>query len=83
MSRAKRSIVVLLSAASLEVGWVACVRLVHLQAVWALTVVAMVMQAIAYAQILYVVDDRRLAVAGVIGAGVGAVLGMLLPLVSS
>lgn len=80
MSRPLRFLFVLTCACLLEIGWVASVRLVHLQSVWAVAMVAMVMQTIAYGSILLVVDDRRLAVAGIIGAGVGAVVGMLLPL---
>ena len=83
MPRPLKFLFVLIGTLLLEVGWVACVRLVHLHVVWALALVAMAMQAIAYAQILYVVDDRRLAYAGVIGAGLGAIAGMLLPLALS
>lgn len=80
MSRPLRFLAVLLSTAVLEIGWVASVRLVHLEQLTALVIVAMVMQSIIYASLLLVVDDRKLAIAGVIGAGIGAALGMLLPL---
>jgi hypothetical protein len=83
MPRPVRAFLVLLSAAFLEVGWVVSVRLVHLGQAAAVAAVAMTMQAVVYFSLLAVVDDRRLAVAGILGAGVGALVGMALPLSGS
>ncbi len=77
-SRVLRALLVFLCVATLEVGWVVCVRLVTAGETWKVAGWAMTMQGIAYLGLLPVVKDRWLALAGVIGAGVGAVAGMLL-----
>lgn len=71
---------VFFATALLEVGWVGSVRLVSIGGTVSVPIVAMVMQTIAYVGILPVVKDRRLSVMGVLGAGVGALAGMLLPI---
>jgi len=50
---------------------------------WKLAGWAMLMQTISYVGYLSVIKDRWLTVAGVLGAGVGAVLGMRLAAVLS
>lgn len=83
MPRPLRFLAVCLSTALIEVGWVASVRLIALHTVVAVIGVAMAMQAIAYFSLLSVVDDRKLVAAGIIGTGVGALAGMLIPLSTS
>lgn len=75
-----KALLVFLCTTFLEVGWVMSVRLVTLGEAWKIAGWAVLMQAIAYAGLLPVVNDRRLVVAGITGAGVGAVLGMRLAL---
>lgn len=78
MPRLLKPLIVFLCVAGLEVGWVVSVRLVTLGETWKVAGWAMAMQAIAYLGLLPVVNDRRLAVAGVLGSGAGAIAGMYL-----
>lgn len=80
VARALRFLLVFLCVVTLEVGWVTSVRFVSAGEIWKVVAWAMLMQGIAYLGLLPVVKDRWLSAAGVLGAGVGALLGMLVPL---
>lgn len=70
---------VFVCALVLDLGWVISVRLVERQAALMLAAWAVVMQLLSYQSVLLVVHDASLQLTGALGAGAGALLGMVLP----
>jgi hypothetical protein len=63
----------------LGIGWVASVRSVETRAEVQLVAISMGMQAISYGSTLLLVNNNWTMVTGIIGAGLGALLGLRVP----
>ncbi len=79
MNQAAAHLLIALCSISLEVGWVASVRLVTSDSVTQLVLAAMAMQGISYCSTLILVSAHLSMVTGIIGAGLGAWIAMRIP----
>jgi hypothetical protein len=64
---------------AMEIGWITAVRFVNSNGIMAVFLMAILMQTISYCNTLILVENPITMIAGVIGAGLGAVVGMKLP----